>query len=83
MRHLFKAAAITDQLMDNRDAVRRLLGVKYAERVGPVRVVLRAMAETLHKSLVDCALEAAEKLDAAGQDPSLIFCALVEEIENQ
>jgi len=80
MSQLVMAGVITQQLHDSRNALRTILGEKYSDRVAPVRQALRIMAKHSILPLIECALQCAKKMDADGQDPSLIFAALVDEL---
>ncbi len=77
-----QALKLTADLIDRRNAMRRLLGDLYEEHVGLARKILVGHAAAAGLELADATLAIARKMDGANVDPNLIFCAFVEESES-
>lgn len=77
--NLVDAARNTSMLIEMRDAMRLILGDRYDETVRDYRAVITAKARESGRPVADVALDLAKKMKAAGHDPVMFFCALVEE----
>ena len=76
-----RALRLTADLIDHRDALRRLWGDRYAITVKPARLVLRGVAAERGIDIAAAALQLAKEMDGKGADPSIILAALVDESE--
>jgi hypothetical protein len=71
---------IAADLLERRRFLRQLLGERYMPRIEEYRQVLRAVhAQRPGQTLAAVALSIAEDMDAAGNDPSMLLAAFVEE----
>jgi hypothetical protein len=78
------APELTADLIRRRDDMRLVLGLLYEEQVQPARALLVKFERKYPgKNIAQIALEMAQRVSAAGHNPNLIFCALVDECEER
>ena len=65
-RQLLKAASLTEQMVERRDGIRRMLGAKYETDVAPAKRIVRAVAERDRVSVIQAALRICERAMAGG-----------------
>jgi hypothetical protein len=76
------ALELSATLRQRRNDLRKILGPKYAPASEEHRKILRAVSKAKGKSLAETALEMGRSMDAAGNDPSMLFAAFVDECES-
>ncbi len=70
------------ELLKRRDEMRRLLGAKYKEESDGIRIFLPAIHERFGgKNLLASVIAQAKEMIRAGQDPNMLFCAFLDELE--
>lgn len=73
--------ALTKDMIQRRDDMRRLFGPNYQTQSDECRKILRAAVKVWNKPLADCALKIAKDMSDGSNDPSMVIAAFVDECE--
>lgn len=76
-----QAVQIAAKLYEARDAMKMLLGVKYAERIRETARHIRQLMEVRKCGELQAALDLATAVQQDGGNPAIVFAACVEMIE--
>lgn len=79
---LSRAFLLTHRLVKYRNDVRRLMGDGYITSVAPFRAVIRGLVSERKQTVSEVALSLADEMEEASADNSLVFAALVDELES-
>lgn len=77
------AIKLTADLIQRRDDMRQILGDRYRAEVTETMSILRAVSKEWKLPITETALALAKGISNAGHNPSIVFAALVEELELQ
>jgi hypothetical protein len=73
------AVALVLDMIERRDALKRLYGKHYAAVINPFRSLLRGTVAATGEPLRDVAHRMAKEISDFGGDPSILIAAFVEE----
>ncbi len=72
---------LTRDVIQRRDDMRMLLGDHYEQSAREYRAILRAAVSAWNMPIAECVVKISKDMSAAGEDPSMVIAAFVDEVE--